>query len=365
MNLEFDIDIPSDADTGEENSSTNSVDTTKATNIDNTNDGSDNDIDSTKPNNLSDDVGGDDTSADSNNDDNSVDTDDSSTDDVPFYATILENSGLEFSEEELALFSNKEDTIETLNETVDFVINKKLETQRQSLLSEHDEVQALYYHLKSGGELKDFAESIQQQNKIESLSISKDDVVSQRYIVKEYLKKSGMNDKLIDATIKSYESSDTLYDTAKSVQPELKEQLKQQRSLGEQKYLEQQQAAEQAYLQEIENAKTLAKQGKILNAKIDPKEANSLVDFVYNIGEDGASEYAKKAQSLNTEQILAIAYLVKNDFNFESFINKEVNTKRVKDIRSYLKGKTSGSRQQSSGNTSFPDVSLDKLEFSN
>ena len=90
------------------------------------------------------------TTSDDNDITNNVVTDDTTTDttdEVPFYVQTLENSGLEFDDEELKLFEGKEDSPDTLKEVVNFIVNKQLNSQRQELLSEYPDLEQAYYSL--------------------------------------------------------------------------------------------------------------------------------------------------------------------------------------------------------------------------
>jgi len=308
------------------------------------------------------------TTSDDNDITNNVvtdDTTDDTTDEIPFYVQTLENSGLEFDDEELKLFEGKEDSPDTLKEVVNFIVNKQLNSQRQELLSEYPDLEQAYYSLKTGKTFEDFMQTKTKQVDFSKLNLDKDSIYEQREVAREYLKLKNVEKEVADQMIKTQEESGKLYDFAKQAHEQVKKHYNttSQKSKEEYQQLQAQQLAQ--YEKEITNAKDLANKGVLAGISIPKADANTLVDYVYKANDKGLTGYAADAQNLTQDQILAIAYLVKNKFDFSKVLTKQIQTEKVKSIKDYFKSSKPGSRTHSASNRKGPNsFSFDDLELS-
>lgn len=226
-----------------------------------------------------------------------------------------------------------------LSSKIENTIEKKFEESIQDL---PEEVKNIIKYVHNGGNLTDIISKVSESSNIDE-NIDMSEEANQEKVLKFLLKQDGEDDEVIEANIEFLKDSGKLasisqrrYNKWKENKEKeaqnLVEQQKRQRAIAKENQIKFKRDISE-YLNEVEEIKGLS---------ISKREAKELPDYISDTTiklEDGRQItpfYKDLFEALrDKDKLVAIAKLVKNDFDF-SDIKKNIVTKQTKNLKEDL-----------------------------
>jgi len=248
-----------------------------------------------------------------NSDDAGVKTDDETQDEDPYevIANILKQEGI------ISLPDDTKVTSDNFRDVIGGYIEEKANSAVMQLMSSlPQEVQYLVQYSLNGGDVKEVLPLLQQgKNVVPEVNESNAELV-----VRNYMKQKGLDDDVIDMTVKSLQDSGKLIDAAKKYNDEYKAMLEQQEKqrLAE---LEQQRKEQEAKIAEfVEHTVKVSEQMGL------PKEQvyQFLTVPVEEVNGTPVTMLEQKMQKMYSDPdvFAKFVYWAMNDFSDDIFVKK-------------------------------------------
>jgi len=292
------------------------------------------------------------------------DTEDSVEGDTSLYQSLIESSGLEFSEEELSELLETEETEEGFNKVSSYIAEKKAEDRFMALMEQYPETAKMLNYEMNGGDPKEYFNNAFPEVDYSKVSIDKEDVQSQKQVVAQTLKLQGLDDEDIKAELDDLETGGILYNRANRSLKILQANQQREREKFEQKQQELVQQRQQQAKEQFNKTKEIIESGSISGIKIPKSKANDFMKYIYDsVDESGVSQAAIDAQNIDLEQRLMIAYLQYSEFKLDDFIKQQAKNSNVKSIRDMLdKSKTDKLKSSGKQDTTRKSGSIDDID---
>lgn len=261
-----------------------------------------------------------------------------------FFDAFSESLGWDSDEE------NKPKTIEELIGYMQDIIETNSTADYAS-----DEVKELDEYVRNGGSIQDYISVSSKVSSYDSLDLEDED--DQKTIVKDFLKRSGFNDKQIQRKIEKYEDAGLLEDEAEEALEFLKEATKKekQEALKEQenqRLLAEEQQAKfyQEITSEIETLK------EIRGIQVPQKDRKELMDYIFKVGPDGQTKYQKDYAANFKKNLLESAYFTMKGDSLIKSAKSTGETSAVQKFKQSLRTNKVGSSKHSMDNGSARPV---------
>ena len=259
---------------------------------------------------------------------------------------------------------DEEITQEKFIELQDAEVNARVEEALDSFMDELDEDgKAFLKFKKEGGNTKDFFNVVAEKSTIPKGDI--DDIKYQKKILEYYYSTyDGMDEDEISDRLDWLEDSNKLKKFAEKYEDKLQEKVKQKENaiIAQQEKLKKQQEEEDKKF--VNTIKTkLEKTDKIKDFPITKRDKSELVNYITKPSvKVGKNKFLTKFQAdmqqvtSDYEKLILLAKIVKNDFDI-SDIEKEVTTKKTKDLREKLERQKQNPKIKSSGSSTKKSLS--------
>lgn len=276
--------------------------------------------------------------------------------------SVITSLGYEFSDEEL---EGLEDSEEGITRLVEIASRKASEDRFNQMVEASPNVKALYEYERAGGDPQAFAEAFYPDVDYNEVQVQKDDVDTQKSIIRESLKSKGLSDERIKRNLQAIEDSGNLFDEAKdslsdlqTVQQQRREQIREDTEKAQREAREE---AEQTW-QKVEET---VKKGNLKNIPLPKKQQGEFLEFIQVNPETGMSPRDEAISKMSLEEQLTLDAIVFHGLDtLNDIVDRKANSKSNQTLRERLKSQ----KKRAKNSSQDPDLenrSLDTedLEF--
>ena len=265
-------------------------------------------------------------------DETDADEDSSATEeDKPLVLEIKDLLGFDLGDGEF------EDTPEGLVELTKAAGEKIAETQLDELFNALPDVKQYMQFRLQGGDSAQFFNTFYGEVDYGTLEVKEDDVASQEHLVRQAMALKGFDQEDINDSVTEFRNSGILHSQATKAQKGLaKHQGREKAALIEQQEREAAQAAEQTqnFWQNVEQ--TVKSNSEFRGIPVSEREKNDLLSFISKPVKEGLSAFQIAMNEAPVDVYLAIAALMKRDFNLEGLVARKASTQKARSLRDKL-----------------------------
>lgn len=223
-----------------------------------------------------------------------------------------------------------------------------------------DVAEYMNYRLKGGDPERFFKVNFEEPD-YEKFEITEDSTEINKQILRVFLKKQGFEDSEVMETIQDYEDTGILYKQANKAKPKL---VNMQKTEKEKLFIEQQEAEKQAAEEADKQWKQIEStinSGKLGNIAIPESEKKKFFDWLAIPVNNGKSQRMIEREQLDTENMLALEYLLYKKFDIAKLAVAKQQTNQANRLKDLLKNKgneskgTAGSKVQKQNIISITD----------
>ena len=199
----------------------------------------------------------------------------------------------------------------------------------------NDEVARLDEYVKNGGDIRTYLK-IDAELNLDEIEIE-DDEVTQKLVVKEFLKEKGFDAKQIEKKLQKYADAGLLEDEAEDALEALKnikEQKKEQLLADQKKQSEAQIKRQQDFFDNV--VSEIKGLDNIRGIKIPEKDKKTLMDYIFKPDSDGRTKYQKDYEK-DLKHLIESAYFTMKGDMLISTAKKEGNKDALDKFKSNLK----------------------------
>lgn len=276
---------------------------------------------------------------------------------------IAQTLGYEFDEEVLSELEDNEDGIAQLT---DMAAQHRFKDLMEGFMEEHPLTRQVFEYEKSGGDPSEFRQTFFPETDYTKVEISEDDISQQKQIVRESLKKSGMQESRINRVITTLEDSGELLEESKDALSQLRDVQKEEK----QQLIEQQKEQEEAQIEQAKQAwqkvqSIISEKNEIAGIPLPKAKKGEFERFLTEADENGLTPRNKKAQELSLEEAVAIDLIMFYGFDgLEKLMSNRVKTDSTKTLREKIDAQDK--RKKSDDHKSrreVKDVDLSELDL--
>jgi len=260
-----------------------------------------------------------------------------------------------------------EDTPEGLTKMAQDVGSQLAEEQLDTLLQKFPLVADHLQYVISGGNSQDFMAVNDPRSDFSRMRIQEKDLAGQKYVLSEYFKSKGHDNKFINELMDDYQESGKLFAKAQNAQKSLataQQQYKKQ-MLAQQQQAQQQQMQEQnKFWNGVYN--TIDKSKEFQGIQIAEREKGKFFDYLSKpVTKEGYTQRDMDYSKANMDVKLAMDYLMYKGFNLDKLIDRKARTKSTQSLKDRIKGhqETVKSARKAS-KTSNKAVDIEDLDLS-
>ena len=260
-----------------------------------------------------------------------------------------------------------EDTPEGLTKMAKDVGNQMAEEQLDVLFQKFPLVRDHLQYVMSGGNSQDFMAVNDPRGDYSRMKIQEKDLAGQKYVLSEYFKSKGHDNKFINELLDDYQESGKLFAKAQNAQKSLataQQQYKKQ-MLVQQQQMQQQQMQEQSkFWNGVYN--TIDKSKEFQGIQIAEREKGKFFDYLSKpVTKEGYTQRDIDYSKANMDVKLAMDYLMYKGFNLDKLIDRKARTKSTQSLKDRIKGhqETVKSARKAS-KTSNKAVDIEDLDLS-
>ena len=244
---------------------------------------------------------------------------------------VLDSLGYETDEEG----GQYEDTAEGLTQLTKDVGSQIAEEQLDRLFEQYPLVGQHLSYVMNGGESQDFMTVNDPQSDYSKMKISEKDLRGQKYILSEYFRAKGHDDKFTNEILGDYQDGGRLYSKAQAAQQELvqmQNQYKQQMVQQQQQYQQEQAQEQEKFWNGVYD--TIDQSKEFQGIQIPDREKSSFFDYLSQpVTKEGYTQRDVDYGEAEMDVKLAMDYLMFKGFNLEKLINTKARTKSTQSLK--------------------------------
>lgn len=250
-----------------------------------------------------------------------------------FFNALSEKMGWELDDED-EVPSTAEELIEYFQEVIE-----------ESSVPQYanDEVAKLDEFVRNGGDIRDYF-SIDADLDLENINIEEDEL-SQKAVIKEFLKEKGFSSKQIDKKISKYEDAGLLSDEAEDALEalrEIKEEKKEQLLAEQKKVAEESKKQQQVFFDNVVNE--IKGLDSIRGIAIPKKDKQQLLEYIFRPESDGKTRY-QKDYAKSVKNLIESAYFTMKGDTLLASAQKEGKKKAIDSFKNSLKNNSGVSKR--------------------
>lgn len=259
-----------------------------------------------------------------------------------------------------------EDTPEGLVELTKSAATKMADTQLKELFDAMPDVEQYMQFRLQGGDSSQFFETFYGETDYSTTQVKEDDIAMQEHLVRRAMELKGIDQEDIKTSVEEFKNTGILQSQAEiarrglvKYQSREKERLLQE----QQKQAEEVQKQTDAYWTEV--TETIQKSNELRGIPISEKDKKELMDYVSKPVRDGMSAFQIAMNEAPTDVYLAIAALLKRDFNLDGIVSRKASSLKANNLRERMsksKEKLKSKGERSKGRVDNP--SFDALDLS-
>lgn len=291
-------------------------------------------------------------------------TDDSDDSDESLYKSLIDSSGVKFTEEELADILSADENEEGFSKVAQKVADKLAETKLEKLLAKYPMTSNLMKFEMNGGDPNEYFETHFPAIDYNSVEIGQDDTELQKDVIKENLKEQGFSQEDIDEQVQDYESGGLLYKQSVRSLKLLQNNQSQKQADFDKRQVEIEQERTKAIEDQRKEVNSLITKGDLKGINIPEGKKSEFEEYLFKpVNKEGHSQAAIDNAKLTMEDRILITYLQYNGMSLDNLLSKTSKTKAVRNFRESLKGgdKIKG-KKGSTGSKYSKNPNIDDLD---
>lgn len=292
--------------------------------------------------------------------------DDSDTDDKAdsLYKSLIDSSGVEFSEEELKDILETDEDEAGFTKVATSVANKIAESKFNGLLEKYPMAANLMKYEINGGNPEDYFETYFPPIDYSEVKVEENDVDLQKDIISENLKDQGFDDDEIADQLKDYESGGLLFKQASRSLKLLQNSQEQKKADFTKKQETVENERKEALKQEKTKVNELVSSGDIKGITIPDAKKGAFEDYLFKpVNEQGQSQAFIDNQKLTMEDRVLITYLQFTGMKLDELVKSQSKSTKVRSIRDSLKSDDKLKDKTNKNVSSYAkNTDIDKIE---
>ena len=233
-----------------------------------------------------------------------------------------------------------DDTPEGLTKMAKDVGSQMAEEQLDVLFQKFPLVRDHLQYVMSGGDSQDFMAVNDPRGDYSRMRIQEKDVAGQKYILSEYFKTKGHDNKFINELLDDYQESGKLFAKAQNAQKTLataQQQYKKQVVAQQRQYQQQQIQEQNKFWNGVYN--TIDQSKEFQGIQIAEREKGKFFDYLSKpVTKEGYTQRDIDYSQAKMDVKLAMDYLMYKGFNLDKLIDKKARTKSTQSLKSRIKG---------------------------
>ena len=243
-------------------------------------------------------------------------------------AQVLESLGYETDQK-------YEDTAEGLTQMAKDVGSNLAEEQLDTLFEKFPLVAQHLNYVMNGGESQDFMAANDPRMDFGQMDINEKDVNGQMYVLGEYFRTKGHDNKFIGELLKDYHDTGKLYKKAQTAQKHLsslQNKQRQQMVQQQQAYQQQQYAEQEKFWNGVYDTIDQSKEFK--GIAVPSREKSKFFQYLSQpVTKEGYTQRDVDYSRAEMDVKLAMDYLMFKGFNLDKIINAKARTKSTKSLK--------------------------------
>ena len=236
--------------------------------------------------------------------------------------------------------SKYDDTAEGLTQMTKDVGSQMAEEQLDRLFEQYPLVGQHLSYVMNGGESQNFMAANDPREDFSRVKINEKDIRSQKYVLSEYFRAKGHDDKFIGDLLDDYQDGGKLFNKAQTAHKELvnmQDQYKRQ-------LVEEQQAYQQQSIQEQQQFwdgvyDTIDQSKEFQGITVPDREKNKFFDYLSKpVTKEGYTQRDVDYGQAEMDVKLAMDYLMFKGFNLDKLITTKARTKSTQTLKDRIKG---------------------------
>tara|TARA_Y100000401_G_C8316445_1_gene222749 strand:- start:297 stop:1445 length:1149 start_codon:yes stop_codon:yes gene_type:complete len=233
-----------------------------------------------------------------------------------------------------------EDTAEGLTKMAKDVGSQMAEEQLDVLFQKFPLVKDHLQYVMSGGNSQDFMAVNDPRGDYSRMKVQEKDLAGQKYILSEYFKSKGHDNKFINELLDDYQESGKLYNKAQNAQKALasaQEQYKKQMIVQQQQQQQQQMQEQNKFWNGV--YETIEKSKEFQGIKIVEREKGKFFDYLSKpVTKEGYTQRDVDYSNAQMDVKLAMDYLMFKGFNLDKLIDTKAKTKSTQSLKNRIRG---------------------------
>jgi len=259
-----------------------------------------------------------------------------------------------------------EDTPEGLVELTKRAATKMADTQLKELFDAMPDVEQYMQFRLQGGDSAQFFETFYGETDYETTQVKEDDIAMQEHLVRRAMELKGFEQEDIKTSVEEFKNTGILQSQAEMARKGLvKYQSREKERLLKEQERQAQEVQKQTEAYWTEVTETIQKSNELRGIPISEKDKKELMDYVSKPVRDGMSAFQVAMNEAPTDVYLAIAALLKRDFNLDGIVSRKASSLKANNLRERMsksKDKLKSKGQQTKGRVDNP--SFDALDLS-
>tara|TARA_R110001606_G_scaffold348056_1_gene497529 strand:+ start:5742 stop:6893 length:1152 start_codon:yes stop_codon:yes gene_type:complete len=244
---------------------------------------------------------------------------------------VLSSLGYETDEEA----EKYEDTAEGLTQMTKDVGSQIAEEQLDRLFEQYPLVGQHLSYVMNGGQSQDFMTVNDPQSDYSKMKLSEKDLRGQKYILSEYFRAKGHDDKFTNEILGDYQDGGRLFNKAQSAQQELvqmQNQYKQQMVQQQQQQQQEQDKEQEKFWNGVYD--TIDQSKEFQGIQIPDREKSKFFDYLSQpVTKEGYTQRDVDYGEAEMDVKLAMDFLMYKGFNLEKLINTKARTKSTQSLK--------------------------------
>ena len=233
-----------------------------------------------------------------------------------------------------------DDTPEGLTKMAKDVGSQMAEEQLDVLFQKFPLVRDHLQYVMSGGNSQDFMAVNDPRGDYSRMKVQEKDLAGQKYVLSEYFKSKGHDNKFINELLDDYQESGKLFAKAQNAQKSLataQQQYKKQMLVQQQKAQQQQVQEQNKFWNGVYD--TIDKSKDFQGIQVAEREKGKFFDYLSKpVTKEGYTQRDIDYSQAKMDVKLAMDYLMYKGFNLDKLIDKKARTKSTQSLKSRIKG---------------------------
>jgi len=258
------------------------------------------------------------------------------------------------------------DTSEGLADMTKDVASRMADDRIDEVLEAFPLVKKHLDYVLSGGQSENFMQAHDPNLDYNQIELAQDDIRSQKAILSDYFTQKGHDKDFIQEMLGDYEDSGKLHskaDQARQALGKVQAQQKEQMLTNQREVVQQQQAEQQEFWNNVSN--TIQESKEFKGLQVPEKEKSKFFNYLSKpISKEGYTQRDVDHSEADMEVKLAIDYLMYKGFNLKDIIKTKAKTQATQSLRQKISKNEDTVKSARKRSRVSKNVDLDSLDLS-